>query len=78
MFFLSPQTLTELTVNRDDFVDNSKVPDHSSPGSGGGINQDVFVVGGSDDRTTSFFAQPGILAGKCLLVWRFPLGAPVL
>lgn len=56
------QTLTELTVNRDDFVDNSKVPDHSSPGSGGGINQDVFVVGGSDDRTTSFFAQPGILA----------------
>ncbi|KAI5712918.1 hypothetical protein M8J75_012333 [Diaphorina citri] len=45
---------------------DSVPPEHSSPGSeagsGGSGNQDVFVVGGTDDRATSFFAQPGILA----------------
>lgn len=32
---------------------------------------DVFIMDKSDDRTASFFAQPGILAGTIILVISF-------
>lgn len=63
--------LTAIEVDQgNSFNVDAKVPEHSSPpggssGGGSGVatnNQDVFVVGNGDDRATSFFAQPGILA----------------